>query len=158
MWLDSGAKFSDDRVYRYRLWRIWDRSLPIVLFIGLNPSTADEKKNDPTVTRCINFAKRWGTGGIYMGNIFALRATDPNVMMNHSEPIGVYNNYELKQMILRCHLNVACWGTKGLHLGQGMQVAQFFSGFKCLGITKDGHPKHPLYLRNDTELIDWLGY
>ena len=72
----TDATFSDDRVHRYALWRIWDESLPKVLFIGLNPSTATETKNDPTIRRCMGYAKDWGYGGYIMGNIFAFRSSD----------------------------------------------------------------------------------
>jgi len=87
----SGATFSTDRVYRYALWRVWDAALPSFVVIGLNPSTADETENDPTIRRCIGFAKREGCGGLVMLNLFAVRATDPRVMMAHPEPIGPDN-------------------------------------------------------------------
>lgn len=79
--MKTGANLSECRRYRFSLWRIWDEALPYALFIGLNPSTADETANDPTITRCINFAKDWGYGGIYMANLFAYRATDPSEYM-----------------------------------------------------------------------------
>lgn len=155
---ENGAQFSNNRVYRYKLWRIWNNKLPLVLFIGLNPSTANEVEDDPTVRRCVNFAKRWEYGGIYMGNLFAVRATDPKEMVAHNRPIGPDNDHALREMILRTRINVACWGTKGLHLDRGRFVSRLMLFPKCFGITKTGHPKHPLYLRNDTELIDWPRY
>ena len=79
--LKSGAIFSSCRKYRYALWRNWDESKPRPMIIGLNPSTADEKENDPTIVRCINFAKSWGYGGVYVANLFAFRATLPIEMM-----------------------------------------------------------------------------
>lgn len=75
--MNKGAKFSDCRKYRYTLWRIWNESEPCVMFIGHNPSTADEKEDDPTIRRCINYSRDWGYGGLYMVNLFAYRATDP---------------------------------------------------------------------------------
>ncbi len=152
---DSGATLSFNRKYRYRLWRIWDCDLATVLFIGLNPSTADENEDDPTIRRCIGFARQWGYGGILMGNLFALRATNPMVMKNGHDPIGPMNGFILAGMIQKAPLVVACWGAHGSHNGRERQVAAMFSGFKCFGVTKDGHPRHPLYLRSDTQLIDW---
>ena len=77
----KSAEFSPDKVYRYELWRIWDEALPVCMFIGLNPSTADETVDDPTIRRCINFAKEWGYGQLVMTNLFAFRATKPAEMM-----------------------------------------------------------------------------
>ncbi|HDR1569813.1 TPA: DUF1643 domain-containing protein, partial [Pasteurella multocida] len=78
--MNNNAIFSDCGTYRYVLWRIWDTLLPRITFIGLNPSTADESNDDPTIRRCINFAKKWGYGGIYMVNLFAYRSTDKSVI------------------------------------------------------------------------------
>lgn len=77
--MNTNAILSEDRKYRYVLSRIWDESKPMVMIIGLNPSTADETKNDPTIIRCIDFAKSWGYGGVYMLNLFAFRATLPKI-------------------------------------------------------------------------------
>lgn len=92
------ATLSEDRKYRYTLTRIWDETKPKVMFIGLNPSTADETKDDPTIIRCINFAKSWGYGGLEMTNLFAFRATNPKVMKNEKEPIGKDNDTWLKKL------------------------------------------------------------
>ena len=92
----SDAKFSKDRIYRYALWRIWDDTLPKLLFIGLNPSTADEINDDPTMRRCIRFSKDLGYGGFIMGNIFAYRSTDPKKLKTINNPIGKRNNFWLK--------------------------------------------------------------
>ena len=86
--MKKNAKFSACRKYRYALWRTWDESKPYVMIIGLNPSTADENKNDPTITRCINFAKSWGYGGVCVTNLFAFRATVPSDMKTSNDPIG----------------------------------------------------------------------
>jgi hypothetical protein len=92
--LISDAVFSEDRFYRYLLRRIWDSDKPMIAFIGLNPSTADEINNDPTITRCITRAHDSGYGGIYMLNLFAFRATDPKVMKAFPRPIGPENDIE----------------------------------------------------------------
>ena len=95
--IDSGADFSKCRKYRYTLWRTWDASKSKVMFLGLNPSTADEVKNDPTVTRCINYSKRWGYGGMYMMNIFSFRTTYPVELKKAQNPIGDKNDFWIIQ-------------------------------------------------------------
>lgn len=86
------AKFSECRKYRYALWRTWDETKPHVMIIGLNPSTADETKNDSTITKCINFAKSWDYGGLCMANLFAYRATKPSDMIASNDPVGTDND------------------------------------------------------------------
>ena len=86
--MEKGARFSESRTHRYALWRIWEKGAPMVMFVGLNPSTADETQDDPTIRRCIDFAKRWGYGGLYMLNIFAFRATNPKDMKAAADPVG----------------------------------------------------------------------
>jgi len=151
--MDKGAMLSPDRVYRYSLWRVWDESKPLVMFIGLNPSTADENDDDPTIRRCINFAKDWGYGGIYMLNLFALRTKNPIILLSHPSPIGIVNDHWLKQVAQNNVKVIAAWGTKGLYLGRDKEVMKLFRQMNCLGLTKDGHPKHPLFLRKDTKMI-----
>ena len=90
--MKTDAKFSACRKYRYALWRTWDESKPNVMIIGLNPSTADENENDPTITRCINFAKSWGYGGVCVTNLFAYCATVPSDMKASNDPIGSEND------------------------------------------------------------------
>lgn len=89
--MKKSAILSDDRKYRYSLSRVWDESKNKVMFIGLNPSTADETEDDPTIRRCINFAKSWGYVGLEMTNLFAFRATAPKDMKNTKEPIETVN-------------------------------------------------------------------
>lgn len=145
--LISGAQFSPDRKYRYGLWRIWMHLKPLVFFIGLNPSTADETANDPTIRRCIGFAKRWNYGGIYMGNLFAYRAgPDPAQLKAEAEPIGRDNDKELQRMASEAKITVAAWGNWGTYRDRGAQVLKLIPGCYCLGVTKAGQPKHPLYL------------
>ena len=84
----AGAEFSKDRKYRYRLWREWNKTKPAVLFVMLNPSTADELVLDSTVSRCLSFAKEWGYGRLEVANLFALRATDPKELNKVEDPVG----------------------------------------------------------------------
>jgi hypothetical protein len=118
-----------------------------VQFIGLNPSTADETHNDPTVRRCMDFAKRWGYSAMCMTNIFAWRDTDPLKMKAAGDPIGYENDDWLVRVAKGAHIRVACWGNDGAHLGRGVQVGRMIPhDLHCLGTNADGSPKHPLYL------------
>lgn len=148
----SSAVFSDDRIYRYELWRWWDKSKSFVMFIGLNPSTADETVNDPTIRRCIRFAQDWGFGGLCMMNLFAIRTKDPEVMKIHPEPIGPDNDEHLIMVSDKAGKIVAAWGTNGHHRNRDIEVKSFIPDLHCLDITKNGHPKHPLYICSDTKL------
>ena len=145
------AQFSSDRKYRYALWRIWNNEKPYVLFIGLNPSTADETEDDPTIRRCIQFAKDWEYGGICMVNLFAFRATDPKVIKNSIDPIGSENDMWLINLSQEAGFTIAAWGTNGSYQNRDKEVMELLPHIWCLGTTKNGFPKHPLYLRKDTE-------
>lgn len=163
--VSAGAQFSDDRAYRYSLWRVWDEDKGKVMFIGLNPSTADETHDDPTIRRCVRFAKDWGFGGVYMLNLFAIRATDPAVMKLVPEPIGPSNDYALEIYAGAADLVVAAWGRDGAHRDRGAFVRRLIDRvltgrrwlcLRHLGLTQGGHPKHPLYLSKETRPQQWL--
>lgn len=148
----SGALFSPDRAYRYLLWRSWSDAEPLVLFIGLNPSTADENANDPTIRRCIAFAKRIEARGVVVANLFAYRATKPKDLFLASEPIGTENDRWLAAAAGLAHQRVACWGTHGSFRGRAREATRLLGSLQCFGITKSGEPRHPLYLRADVQL------
>lgn len=157
---DSGATFSRDRVYRWSLWRRWKSCRPneMIAFVGLNPSTADETEDDPTVRRCINFAKAWGYPGMLMMNAFAFRGTDPQDMRKAEDPVGEFNDLALLSVHLGVKKTVCCWGNHGLHRCRGDLVEQMLrreKGLFIFGLTKAGCPKHPLYLPNTSELQLW---
>ena len=147
----SGAEFSECRTWRYALWRRWDRQLSQVMFIGLNPSTADETADDPTIRRCIRFAKDWGYGGLLMMNAFAFRATDPRDMKAAKNPIGPGNDEALKFRQTQVGLIVAAWGAHCSPQRERAVCEIIGRPIHCLGKTKDGRPKHPLYLRADSK-------
>jgi hypothetical protein len=153
----GNAYFSDDRTYRYALSRVWDVHKPMLGFIGLNPSTADENKLDPTLRRIVRFAMRENCGGFWMFNLFAFRATVPRVMLLAHDPVGPDNDRWLMDGIRWCEFMVCGWGAHGGHRGRDMEVRKLFKGHKlwCLGLTKDGQPKHPLYLPKDTPLVEY---
>lgn len=162
---EKGALFDESRIYRYSLWRRWGFGSGIeavtlgdmVTFIGLNPSTADESEDDPTIRRCIGFAKQWGFGGLVMLNIFAFRATDPKDMKKQLNPIGKLNDAAIQNVTDRIGRTVCAWGVHGAWMNRGAAVRAMVRGTAFhLGQTKQGFPKHPLYLASDTELSgDW---
>lgn len=151
--VQSHAGFSPCRRYRYTLSRTWDAASPPLVFIGLNPSTADETTDDPTIRRCIGFARRDGFGGIVMLNLFALRSTDPAALSDASDPVGPWND---DQIFAACkgRTVVAAWGVHGTLRGRDKVVRRLLAGvdLRCLGRTKEGNPRHPLYLRADAPL------
>ena len=119
--------------------------MPFVMFVGLNPSAADETSDDPTLTRCIRYAKSWGYGGVCMANLFAFRATEPADMKASDDPIGTENNKWLMKLAKDAALVVAAWGNDGSYLERSGQVKEFLSNLYCLKLNKSGEPAHPLY-------------
>ena len=154
----SDAVLSSDREYRYRLSRTWDTEKSTLGFIMLNPSTADESEDDPTIRRCIGYAKDWGYGSILVGNLFALRATDPSQLREHDRPIGPENDEYLRSICETVEMTVAAWGTKGALGNRGPEVTEMLEvDLYALDTTKAGHPNHPLYQPKDAdpELFDY---
>ena len=147
---DKGAEFSGCRRYRYALWRRWGDG-PYAMFIGLNPSTADETTDDPTIRRCIRFARDWGFDALCMANLFAIRATDPKVMMASDEPVGPDNDVWLRRLSADAGIVIAAWGAYGSHQGRDLIVLGMLPELHHLGLTKLGRPRHPLYLRADSK-------
>ncbi len=149
--LKTDAKLSSCRNYRFALWRTWDVSKPFAMIIGLNPSTADEIEDDPTITRCINFAKSWGYGGVCMANLFAYRATAPSDMKSQNDPIGADNDTWLTNLAKDAGIVVAAWGNDGSYLNRSSVVTDMLPNLHYLKMNKSGEPAHPLYLK--AELI-----
>lgn len=127
--------------------------MPFVMFVGLNPSTADETSDDPTLTRCIKYAKSWGYGGVCMANLFAFRATEPADMKVSDDPIGIENNKWLKKLAKDAALVVAAWGNDGSYLERSEQVKEFLPNLYCLKLNKSGEPAHPLYQSADIKPV-----
>ena len=150
----SGAEFSADRRHRYNLWRRWQDSCDYVLFIGLNPSTADEYDDDRTINRCRQFTAHWGYGAFYMANLFALCSKKPAIMLADPHPIGCDNNRHLQQLSCQASLIVCAWGNPGRHQGRDIEVINLLDDYplQCLDINQTGTPKHPLYAKGDTPL------
>lgn len=146
---------SDDRVYRYVLWResnniFYDKD-GYVCFIGLNPSTADEVKNDPTIRRCMGFVDRWRYKTLCMVNLFAYRTTDPVNLMAANDPVGPDNDKWIRDCTRNAALVIAAWGFNGEILDRGKTVEKMIPNLYCLGKTKEGYPKHPLYVPYSVE-------
>jgi len=147
--MNRGADIEGE--YRYRLWRVWDFDMPLLGWVMLNPSTADADEDDPTVRKCIGFARRWGWGGIMVTNLFALRATDPRELKLHSNPVGPLNDAFLVAEGQACPITIAAWGTRGTFQGRDKAVRGILQTagappLESLRCTKGGHPGHPLYV------------
>ncbi|PYG30538.1 DUF1643 domain-containing protein [Pelagimonas varians] len=142
----SIALYSPCGAYRYGLQRIWSDG-PELLYIMLNPSTATEEKNDATIERCQRRAKLLGFGAVRIANLFAYRATHPKDLRQAEDPEGPENAALLSRWSGAAGMTIAGWGTHGAFLGQGVGIAPYLEGdVRHLGLTKEGHPRHPLYV------------
>lgn len=148
----QGAVLSADREYRYRLWRTWNEEKPTLAFIMLNPSTADESEDDPTIRRCLGYAEDWGYGTLIVGNLFALRATDPSELRDHPDPVGPENDRHLREICDEADKVIVAWGTDGSLNDRESEVVDLLDvDLYALNETKHGHPNHPLYQPKDAE-------
>ena len=149
----SDAIISACGTYRYWLQRYWRHDLPALNFVMLNPSTADASADDPTIRRCIAFARSLGFGRMEVTNLFALRSTDPKGIRQHPAPIGDENDEQIVTSAKVCQLTICGWGTKGHYLGRDAEVLRLLRSAgvipHALRRPKDGHPEHPLYLPGD---------
>lgn len=155
--VESWADISEDGLYRYVLGRRWDDSLPECVFIMLNPSTADASKDDPTIRRCINFAKSFGCGSMLVGNLYAFRATDPRDLFRADEPTGgERNDTAPTELLTRGAVIVAAWGAHA----KAERVAEVLrlpgaDRMTALATTMDGAPRHPLYVPGTAAPTAW---
>lgn len=161
----SNAYRSDDRLYRYLLWRIWDIDRPAQLWIMLNPSTASETDDDPTIRKCKEFSRRAGYGGISIANLFAFRATSPKDLFKANNPIGPVNQQFLTQALLAARnvpaiKVIAAWGAHGRDTSMESyvrcQAAALGMPLYALRVTKDGAPGHPLYIPYTAQPQQWV--
>lgn len=156
----STAVYSDCERYRYSLTRVWQPEGRRVLFVMLNPSTATEVQNDPTVERCERRARALGFGAFRVTNIFAWRDTDPRKMRAAADPVGPGNDAAIRAAIAWADQVIAAWGAHGAHLDRGGTVEALLrnagSGAHHLGLTKQGHPKHPLYIAYARQPEPWF--
>ena len=140
------ALLSQDNKYRYQLSRIWDGEKQSILFIMLNPSTADAHVDDPTTRRVINFAKSWGYGGVFIGNLYAFRSTDPKLLRYIGDPTGKDNIQHIKTMIGLTNRVVYAWGNNEK---EPEWLLKSVETPYCIDVSKNGIPKHPLYLKGE---------
>lgn len=156
------AEFSECMAYRYALWIIWNSAVKPQMFIGLNGSTATHLEDDPTVRRCVDYAQRWGAGGLCMANAAAYRATDPKVMLAYEgDKIGPENTIAyLEKLAAQCQNKpIAAWGKHATKIRWGghdglseckwnrhQELMKFMGPLDCLRLNSDGTPCHPLYL------------
>lgn len=154
---EEGAIFSPDRAHRYVLWRRWAEHGPSVLFVGLNPSTADERTNDPTIRRCISFAGKFGATTLIVANLFAFRATKPRDLLCAADPVGPEADAWLEVSTNYAKNTVACWGAHGAFLARASAVLPMLRNPYCFGTTMGGEPKHPLYLGGATKPLPLPG-
>ena len=154
--MDRAATFDETGTYRYRLDRRWkvERGKRIT-FVMLNPSTADAFKEDPTITRCIGFAKRLNFPAMTVVNLFALRATDPKELRRHKAPVGPDNDRYIGEACLESMMVICAWGAyphlRGRDLSAWAAITEWQSILYCLGVTKSGAPRHPLYLKKEQD-------
>lgn len=157
LFLDRGAAFSPCRKYRYRLWRIWDKARSPLLFCMLNPSTADELANDPTVERCERRSRAMGYGGLVIVNIFAWRSTDPKMLYALADPVGSENDATILAEATKDGLVICGWGKHGALNERGSTVARMLLDNDvqphALKINADGSPAHPLYIGYDVQPV-----
>lgn len=157
--MDNPCHFSPDRRHRYSLVHRWNPLFGdrLILWIGLNPSTADEQQLDPTLTRIRAFSQREGFDGFWMANLFALRTPYPKEMMADPDPVGPENDAALLAAAERCERIVAAWGVCGEFQARADAVARLLAGRElwCLGTTQEGYPRHPLYVAAKQPLVRW---
>ena len=160
----TDTTWSPDRSHRYFLRRpasLLDQAKPVIAFILLNPSTADERKDDPTVAKCRRYAAGWGFGEVIVLNAFAYRATDPKNMKAHPDPIGPDNDRTILETANAVHGlggTLLCgWGTHGAHLDRSTHLRDLLKDFplKAFTLTRNGQPGHPLYLRGNLQPMQW---
>jgi len=146
--MKTHAIISQDNKYRYQLSRIWDEEKPKVLFIMLNPSTADADRDDPTIRRVMNFAKSWGYGGVFVGNLYAFRSTDPKALRKVENPVGEDNIQHIQSLIGLTERVIYAWGN---NQREPDWLCHLVDSPYCIDISKKGIPKHPLYLKGELQ-------
>lgn len=148
----SGALLSPCNSYRYKLWRVWDDSKPLILWLMHNPSTADGNKDDPTIRRIIKYSMNWGYDGLYVGNLFPYRSTDPKNLLNKSleEICPSENKVHIEQMVENCSEWVLAHGNPSVYFKMENLPSM---NWKALKLTKKGYACHPLYLKADLKLF-----
>ncbi|MDX2229356.1 MAG: DUF1643 domain-containing protein [Leptolyngbyaceae cyanobacterium bins.349] len=156
--MNTGATFDSTGQYRYSLWRHWDDAAPRIGFVMLNPSRADATLNDPTIRRCLSFARSWGYGSLEVVNLFAYRTAQPQQLRHVADPVGTDNDRTLQTLSQRVDRIILAWGNWGRLQDRDRAVLTVLKSHSlhCLGRTKLGHPCHPLYLKGTLQPIEFL--
>jgi hypothetical protein len=150
--VEGSAGFSRCKSYRYWLQRRWDDG-PEIVFVGLNPSTADAKTDDPTLRRIMGFCDNWGFSAVTVINLFAWRSQHPRELSKVQDPVGPRNNYWIKELCRGSEPVVAAWGNGGALHGRNQYALNRMPELHCLGLTQQGHPRHPLYAPTTSLLV-----
>lgn len=155
--METGACFDASGIYRYSLWRLWDACAPKLVFIMLNPSTADAQSNDPTIRRCIGFAQTWGYGYLEVVNLFGLRSPHPQHLRQAADPIGAECDKYIQIAAQQADRIILAWGNWGHFWGRDQAVVKFLASYDlyCLGLNQSKQPRHPLYLKRDVQPIPY---
>jgi hypothetical protein len=151
--MERDALFDATGDYRYLLRRTWDAGGPLIVFVMLNPSTADGSRDDPTIRRCMGLARSWGFGRLEVVNLFGFRTPYPRTLTTVPAPVGPENDAHVFGAVARGEAVVAAWGNAGALLGWGPAMLPHLARaaripLQCLGLTRAGHPRHPLYADN----------
>ena len=159
LFLERDAVISDCGRYRYLLRRSWDHAKPRLLWVMLNPSTADAEVDDATIRSCTRLCRSWGYGSFEVVNLFGYRATDPAELAKAADPVGPRNDIVAEAAIERCDVAVCAWGAHPMARTRARDMASLIRSARpaayCLGTTKAGAPKHPLYIKTGTDLTMW---
>ncbi len=162
--MKAGACFDPTGTYRYSLWRSWHADAPRVVFIMLNPSTADASTNDATIRRCLQFAQSWQYGSLEVVNLFAFRTPYPQQLQTVPDPIGSKCDRFIQIAVEQADRVILAWGNGGKLHGRDQAVLQLLNDrsglladrLACLGRTQSGHPRHPLYLKQDVQVMPFF--
>lgn len=156
LFMDRDAVMGENGKYRYLLRRAWDPKRPRALLVMLNPSTADAEIDDPTIRSCIRLCRSWGHGSFEVVNVYAFRATDPKALRDADDPVGPQNDDVIAAAINRCDVVICAWGAHTISQSRRNDILSAVRQRRpvayCMGKTKAGHPKHPLYIKSGTPL------
>ncbi len=160
--MESAAILSECNQYRYVLTRTINQQPEVAVFIMLNPSTADAKKDDPTIRRCVEFTRRWGCGKLIVINLFAYRATSPQTLKIIDNPIGNDNQHWVEEVVKKHPERIVCaWGNDGIYMEQDLKMMGWLKNHgvqpQALKISKQGQPHHPLYVPYDVSPLPYFG-
>ncbi len=156
-YISQNAQFSSCGLYRYNLERTWAKGSGRVLFIGLNPSTANDQIDDPTIRRCVSFSRTWGYQAMEIVNLFAYRATHFTDLKNTKDPIGHCNDKWITAAYQKADIVIACWGNHGSYLQRSNDIKHQFKKLHCIKLNKTLQPAHPLYQKKDLNPSPMLG-